>query len=213
MTQHIQILDQNFILHCTGSLFWQEQGMLLVSDVHLGKISHFRKHGAAIPQCAIEKNFELLTKVVVKFKPKTICFLGDLFHSYLNSEWHHFEAWTAEQASKIILVVGNHDIISPLKYENIKIGITQELRLPPFFLTHHPEEKKGFFNFSGHIHPAIKLQGLGRQRLKLPCFFKRTNQMILPAFGEFTGTHILTPTKEDEVYAITKNEVILVSKN
>ncbi|ALM09262.1 metallophosphoesterase [Sediminicola sp. YIK13] len=213
MTQHIQIQDQHITLHSTGALFWQEQDMLLVSDVHLGKVSHFRKHGAAIPQKAIEKNFELLTEIVVKFKPMTICFLGDLFHSHLNSEWQLFEAWIGEQTSKIILVMGNHDIISPLKYEGIGIETIQEILLPPFLLTHHPEERDGFFNFSGHIHPAVKLKGLGRQRLKLPCFFKRENQMILPAFGEFTGTHILTPTKEDEVYAITKNEVILVANH
>ncbi|MEB8327964.1 hypothetical protein OO009_01245 [Flavobacteriaceae bacterium KMM 6897] len=41
----------------------------------------------------------------------------------------------------------------------------------------------------------------------------RKHQMVLPAFGEFTGTHILTPTKEDVLYAIRKNEVILVANN
>ncbi|MFT4832986.1 MAG: DNA ligase-associated metallophosphoesterase [Psychroserpens sp.] len=213
MTHLIHIQDQHFILHFTGALFWKEQGMLLISDVHLGKVSHFRKHGAAIPQKVIEKNFELLTEIVAVFKPKTICFLGDLFHSSLNSEWQLFEAWIGVQTSKLILVMGNHDIISPLKYEGIGIEITQEILLPPFLLTHHPEERIGFFNISGHIHPAVKLEGLGRQRLKLPCFFKRKHQMVLPAFGEFTGTHILTPTKEDVVYAITKNEVILVANN
>ncbi|MGB5780739.1 MAG: metallophosphoesterase, partial [Eudoraea sp.] len=49
MTQTIQIQDQNFILHPSGTLFWQEQATLLISDVHLGKISHFRKFGAAVP--------------------------------------------------------------------------------------------------------------------------------------------------------------------
>tara|TARA_R110002051_G_scaffold50073_2_gene97236 strand:+ start:106 stop:786 length:681 start_codon:yes stop_codon:yes gene_type:complete len=213
MTHTILIQDQYFVLHSTGALFWEGEGMLLISDVHLGKVSHFRKYGAAVPQKAIEKNFELLTEIVANFKPETICFLGDLFHSSLNNEWHLFESWIAEQTSKIILVAGNHDIISPLKYEDIGISVIQELLIPPFLLTHHPEERNGFYNFSGHIHPAVKLKGLGRQRLKLPCFFKTKNQMVLPAFGEFTGTHILTPTKEDEVYAITKNEVILVTNN
>ncbi|MEJ1223122.1 ligase-associated DNA damage response endonuclease PdeM [Sediminicola sp. 1XM1-17] len=212
MTHPIQINDQNFVLHSTGALFWKEERMLLISDVHLGKVSHFRKYGAAVPQQAIEKNFELLTEIVSVFEPRTICFLGDLFHSSLNSEWHRFESWISEQTSKIILVAGNHDIISPLKYEDIGILVIQELVLPPFLMTHHPEERNGYFNFSGHIHPAIKLKGMGRQLLKLPCFFKKQQQMVLPAFGEFTGTHILTPTKEDEVYAITKNEVILVAK-
>ena len=77
-------------------------------------------------------------------------------------------------------------------------------------MTHHPQEREGFFNFCGHIHPAVRLQGFGRQRLKLPCFFKTHSQMILPAFGEFTGTHVLQPKKEDEVFVIVENEVVKI---
>jgi uncharacterized protein len=185
--------------------------MLLVSDVHLGKISHFRKYGAAVPPKAIGKNFQLLDDSVTYFQPKTICFLGDLFHSSLNQEWVHFEKWISAATAKIILVEGNHDIISYLKYEDLGIKVVSELELDGFLLTHHPEEREGLFNFSGHIHPAIKLRGNGKQSLRLPCFFKREKQMILPAFGEFTGTFTLEPKKKDKVYAIAKNEVILVT--
>ncbi|MCB0373931.1 MAG: metallophosphoesterase, partial [Muricauda sp.] len=66
------------------------------------------------------------------------------------------------------------------------------------------------FTFCGHIHPAVKLSGFGRQQLRLPCFFKSKNQMILPAFGEFTGTHALKPKKEDEVYVIVEDSVVKI---
>ncbi len=178
----------------------------------MGKISHFRKYGAAVPQKAIAKNFELLEEVVTFFQPRTICFLGDLFHSAMNQEWEYFNKWVSGVAAQIILVKGNHDIISHLKYEVVGIEVVDELSLDTFLLTHHPEEREGFYNLSGHIHPAIRLHGHGRQSLRLPCFFKRKNHMILPAFGEFTGTHVLRAQKDDEIYAITKNEVILVSK-
>jgi len=184
--------------------------MLLISDVHLGKVSHFRKFGAAVPHKAIPKNFELMTEVVQFFKPKTICFLGDLFHSSLNKEWALFEKWVSDTAAEIILVSGNHDIISPLKYENLNIKVVEEIKSDGFLLTHHPEERKGFFNFSGHIHPAIRLRGSGRQTLRLPCFFKSEHQMIVPAFGEFTGNHTLKPSKKNEVFAITEEEVFQV---
>jgi hypothetical protein len=36
--------------------------------------------------------------------------------------------------------------------------------------------------------------------------------MILPAFGEFTGKHIIKPTQEDVIYAIANEEVVLVNK-
>jgi DNA ligase-associated metallophosphoesterase len=207
---HIQIQDQNFTLHPSGTLFWEEKSILLISDVHLGKVSHFRKYGAAVPQNVVQKNFELMDEALEYFNPKTICFLGDLFHSALNKEWHLFENWVAKKPIEIILVVGNHDIISPLKYEDLGIEVVPEVKWGDFLLTHHPEERIGCFNFSGHIHPAIRLRGKGRQSLRLPCFFKSERQLILPAFGKFTGTFVLEPKKNDEVFAIVEDEIMKI---
>ncbi|MCP4978347.1 MAG: ligase-associated DNA damage response endonuclease PdeM [Maribacter sp.] len=210
MTQNLQIQSQNFTLHASGAMFWNERSALLISDVHLGKVSHFRKFGAAVPQEAIHGNFKLLNDSVAFFKPKRIYFLGDLFHSQLNNEWNYFEAWVSRIKTEIILISGNHDIISPLKYEDLGIQVIDELIIENFLMTHHPEKRSDFFNFCGHIHPAIKLRGHGRQSLRLPCFFKSQNQMILPAFGEFTGSHTLKQKKNNEAYAIVEGMVIKI---
>ncbi len=211
MTQTTTINQQTFIMHCAGALFWQEKEILMVSDVHLGKVSHFRKFGAAVPQKAIAKNFELLHEVLTIFKPKQLFFLGDLFHSSLNQEWLLFKDWVRSQKLKITLVKGNHDIIADENYRAIGIDCIDELLLDGFLLTHHPEERQDFFNVSGHIHPSVKLIGAGRQSLKLPCFFKSKNQLILPAFGTFTGTYTLKPSAEHQVFAITKDSVFRVN--
>ncbi len=210
MSQSIKIQDNTFTMHPSRVLFWEEKSMLLISDVHLGKVSHFRKFGAAVPQKAVQKNFDLMTEVLEFFNPKTVCFLGDLFHSSLNKEWELFEQWVSKTDAEIILVSGNHDIISPLKYEALNVKVVLEIQSDGFLLTHHPEERDGFFNFSGHIHPAVRLRGSGRQTLRLPCFFKSKNQMIVPAFGEFTGSHTLKPSKKNEVFAVTKEAVFQV---
>ncbi|WP_396632415.1 ligase-associated DNA damage response endonuclease PdeM [Maribacter sp. R86514] len=210
MTHSIILHNQTFEMHFSGALFWSENSMLLISDVHLGKVSHFRKYGAAVPQQAVQQNFDALTEVVDYFKPKTIIFLGDLFHSSLNIEWAIFEKWVKTISAEIILVSGNHDIISPLKYEALSIKVIPELIVDSFLLTHHPEAREGLFNFSGHIHPAIKLSGLGRQSVRLPCFYKTKHQMIVPAFGEFTGTYTLEPSDGCEVYALLGDAVLPV---
>ncbi len=211
MTLSISIHDEPFILHPSGALFWKNPEVLLISDVHLGKVSHFRKSGAAVPPAAIRRNFDMMDQVLAHFNPRHVYFLGDLFHSYLNQEWQLFETWIGQQHSQFTLITGNHDIISPLKFELLGIQVSPELEIKPFFFTHHPTIREGYFNFSGHLHPAVRLKGLGRQSLRLPCFFKNNDQMILPAFGEFTGSHVLTPGKKDQVYAIASNEVIDVS--
>ncbi|NNE75836.1 MAG: ligase-associated DNA damage response endonuclease PdeM [Pricia sp.] len=210
MTQSIQIKNQNFVMHPAGVLFWKEKSILLISDVHLGKVSHFRKFGAAVPRKAIQKNFDLMDEAIDYFQPDMVVFLGDLFHSSLNKEWGLFEKWASTVVSEIVLVAGNHDIISPLKYESLGIRVVSEIQLNGFLLTHHPEERASFFTFSGHIHPAVRLHGIGRQSLRLSCFFKLENQMILPAFGTFTGTHVLEAKENDEVFVVAQNEVVKI---
>ncbi|MFD2563861.1 ligase-associated DNA damage response endonuclease PdeM [Aquimarina rubra] len=210
MSKTTQIQNQSFILHPTGVIFWEEKSMLLIADVHFGKVSHFRKHGSAVPNEAIYENFKQLDTIIQVFNPVKICFLGDLFHSYINNEWLLFSDWISKTNAEFILIVGNHDIISPDKYEDLGIKVGSELILDNFLLSHHPEEREHLFNFCGHIHPGVLLKGLGKQRLRLPCFYQTENQMILPAFGEFTGNHTLEPTEKVKIYAITKKEVILV---
>lgn len=212
MTLEIEINRQTFVLHNSGALYWVGKKMLLISDAHLGKISHFRKHGSALPAKAIFMNFSRLDELVAYFVPEKICFLGDLFHSALNKEWHFFEEWVARTALPIILIAGNHDIVSPQKYEELHIPIVSEWLLDGFLLTHFPEEREGAFTFSGHIHPSVMLTGQGRQFLKLPCFFRSGEQIILPAFGEFTGTSVMELKPGDVAYVITKEEVIKISK-
>ncbi|MFL9844182.1 ligase-associated DNA damage response endonuclease PdeM [Flavobacterium rhizosphaerae] len=211
MTLEISLNNNNFILHCSGTMYWVQKRLLLISDAHLGKVSHFRKFGAAIPGAVIHKNFIKLDEVVEYFQPEGICFLGDLFHSDINNEWQLFHDWVVKTNKPIVLVAGNHDIINPAKYHDINIQIVSEWQTGGFLLTHYPEKREGFFNLCGHIHPAVRLTGLGRQSVKLPCYFRSGSQLILPAFGEFTGTYVMEPTEESMIYAILKDDVIEVT--
>lgn len=204
----INIHNQNFVLHPCGAAFWEEKKILLISDLHLGKIAHFRKHGMAIPEKAVQENFNRLNTILDLFDAETIIFLGDLFHSTINNEWDFFADWTKTITQQIILVEGNHDIISKKYYADLSIEIFSELIIDDFLLTHHPTTREDYFNLCGHIHPGIKLKGLGRQFLGLSCFFRKPNQMIFPAFGEFTGNFYLLPEEHDKVYAIAKGEII-----
>ncbi len=210
MTFETTICNQNFTLHSSGALFWNDKNTLLIADVHLGKVTHFRKNGFAIPNEALHRNFDKLMEVVAYFKATTILFLGDLFHSTKNSEWHLFVEWSKKCGCSLVLIAGNHDIIKPYNYQEIGIEVLDYLIMDDFILTHHPIESADFFNFSGHVHPGITLRGLGRSQMKLPCFFQRKNQMILPAFGAFTGLGLMQPQKDDLIYALTSEEVMLI---
>lgn len=210
MTITKNISGHDFVLHPSGAIFWTSRKILLVADVHLGKVSHFRKNGIAVPPESAIGNFELLNEVEAFFKPDIVVFLGDLFHSEINNEWDLFEDWVKNNQSKILLIAGNHDVIDPDHYEKIGVHVFDEMTLGEFLFTHHPKERERVFNFCGHIHPAVRLEGKGRQTLTLPCFFHSPHQMILPAFGEFTGNYVMKPKENDCVYALAEDEVITV---
>ncbi len=202
--------SQNIILDKTGAVFWIEKKALFIADAHLGKVNHFRKNGIAVPHHSQFSFYTKINQLVDDYAPEIIYFLGDLFHSEKNKAWDDFELWVKKQSCQLLLISGNHDIIHKNHFINIGIQVVESLDIAPFLLTHFPTESS-IFNFCGHVHPGVRLQGKGRQRLKVPCFFQRPKQMILPAFGVFTGIHLIHPTIKDKVYVLSNQNVIPIA--
>jgi DNA ligase-associated metallophosphoesterase len=199
------------------ALFLPAYNTLVVADLHFGKINHFRQAGLPVPPAANQKNAEVLIDMINKIKPARMIFLGDLFHSHYNEEWEvvgqivkHFPSCDFE------LVRGNHDIMSEQQYNRKGIKVTETEELGAWILTHEPmdvaEIGDGQINLSGHLHPGARLHGKGRQALTLPCFWHSSHQLILPAFGSFTGLAPIRPRKSDLVYVIMDNKVVQVNQ-
>jgi metallophosphoesterase superfamily enzyme len=55
---------------------------------------------------------------------------------------------------------------------------------------------------AGHVHPAYRLFGKGRQRLRLPCFYVQAQVSLLPAFGAFTGGMNIERGEKSKVYVV-----------
>ncbi|RKQ42631.1 putative phosphoesterase [Roseivirga pacifica] len=209
MTIH-KILGQTFYLLPERAIFWKETEHLIIADLHLGKAGHFRKSGIPVSDLVHSKDVYLLDRLIDKHKPRTVVFLGDLFHSEENQSWTQFRQWLkSKSATHFQLVLGNHDILPEQSYRLPNLEVLEQLELAPFTLTHIPEDTTQY-NLAGHIHPAVRLSGKGRQSLRLPCFYFGSNNGILPAFGQFTGTARIPITKHDDVYAITEDSVVKV---
>jgi len=212
----VAIGNFSFELLSQKALYWPSKKILLIADLHLGKVNHYRKAGYPVPTRANDENTSVLIDLLNHHKPERILFLGDLFHSHYNEEWEvlgqvirHFRSTSFE------LVMGNHDIMSTLQYERHNVVVhKEELLIDDLLLTHAPSEEpvEGVYNLAGHIHPGAKLFGKGRQALLLPCFYFGKQQGILPAFGSFTGLYPVKVVKGDCVYVIADGEVIDVSK-
>ncbi len=211
----VTIAGEDLILHPYKAIYWPAEQVLFIADLHLGKATHFRKAGIAVPAAVEDNNLDKLTALFLDFKPKRVLFLGDLFHSDYNSNWEEFGMLITQfQKISFELVPGNHDIMAQSEYEKFGIVIQPlDYRLGPFMLTHYPveEEEKGCYHLSGHVHPGVRLRGGGRQSLRLPCFYFGAHQGILPAFGAFTGYMTLKPSKGDLIFVVLEGGVLAVN--
>jgi len=205
----VNIHEEDLLLSSEKAIYWKKKSALLIADLHIGKVTHFRNNNIAIPQEAAQRNFDRLEKLVLRFKPTKVYFLGDLFHSFYNKEWEMLIFTLAKYPKvKFELITGNHDILKDEHYESAGISCVMERKLGPFILTHHPESHDGFYNLCGHIHPGVRMKGTGRQYIKLPCFYFGEQQGILPAFGSFTGTAALKIKPSDQVFAVLNDKVV-----
>lgn len=219
MSSFIQhtVNNNSFILHNNRTLFWEQEKTLILSDLHLGKTGHFRKSGIAIPHAVMKEDMQRLVDAIQFFKPQQVVIVGDMFHSVENKEHEMFLKWRNDLAHvKILLVKGNHDIVPQQWYSDAAIEVIDNcLRINNVAFIHHIEdadekELQQYYFFSGHIHPAASIKGLGKQTLRFPCFYFTQQFAVLPAFGKFTGTYLVEPSKNEKTFAVVNNSVIQV---
>ncbi|HZY38987.1 MAG TPA: ligase-associated DNA damage response endonuclease PdeM [Mucilaginibacter sp.] len=211
-----KLLEQDLILLPQKAIYWQQQKALIAADVHLGKVGHFRKSGIAVPRDMEQSELSVLSDLVYEYKPEKLIFLGDFFHSDINSDWDWMVLWRSQFPKlEIILIKGNHDIIDETHYTRLNINIGEELLIAPFLMLHHPLAEDELQNAAGyvlcgHIHPGISLAGRARQQITLPCFAFGKKQAILPSFGTFTGRVAIRSNKTDRIFAIANDKVLAI---
>ena len=204
-------------------MFWEEEKALIVSDLHFGKTGHFRKSGIAIPPSVYREDLQRLVIQIQYFQPRELIIVGDMFHSHANKELELFLKWRSDLSGiHIRLIRGNHDILKDEWYEQARIDLSsQTLSRKDFHFVHditgqltqknsstkHISADQPYF-FSGHIHPGIRLSGMGKQSLCFPCFYFGKKYAVLPAFSRFTGVAMIYPEAEEEVFAIVNQELI-----
>lgn len=193
------------------ALIWDEKKLLILADLHLGKVTHFRKEGIPLPKQVEKDNYDRFSFLLLNNEVERVIILGDLFHSAYNAEWQQFKDFLKIFSHiNFDLVLGNHDIMSMDQYTADNLTVHDTLLLPPFYMTHEPQKKDNFINMCGHIHPSIIMIGKGLQRLRLPCFHLSRDGIILPAFGAFTGTYNICPSEEDSIYLVSGESIIKV---
>ncbi|QIH34385.1 ligase-associated DNA damage response endonuclease PdeM [Sphingobacterium sp. DR205] len=212
--QHITFNKQTLILNNQRTIFWPKQNTLILSDLHLGKAAHFRKHGIPIPSDTSSRDLDRLAALIDHYRAENVLVVGDLIHAGINQEVLLLAAFKQRYADlNFHLVVGNHDRkVEKLAEQVDLIYHHDKFELEQISFVHEPIIDPSAFTISGHIHPGIRIKLPPNKHLRLPCFWVSTQQIILPAFSKFTGLDSRRMPQEYDCYAL-HDEIILPLKN
>jgi uncharacterized protein len=168
-----------------GALYWPEQGLLAVADLHLEKGSSFAARGQLLPPYDTAMTLARLARLIARYAPRCVVALGDSFHDGggpARLAHHDRNTLSALQRGRDWLwLTGNHDP-EPVA----DIGGVFELALTIGVLTfrHLPSGTAG--EIAGHLHPVARIARRGRA-VSRRCFAADATRMVMPAFGAYTG--------------------------
>ena len=196
------------------TVFFPEQGILAVGDLHVGYDYMLVQSGVLVPERQIKETLEDFERIIEKIKSlgyelKKIVFLGDIKHSFgyefaERNELREIIAALTKYVPEenIIFVKGNHDTMD----------YTLERKMKPYHI--EPDAGIAFIHghqtfpeifdkgiktvVLGHLHPSVILEetpGVKREIYK--CFLEGEshdkNLIILPSFlGMSEGTPVNT---------------------
>ena len=181
----LEIVGVSFVADLSGALFWQEQSLLVVSDLHLEKGSSFAARGVLLPPYDTAATLGRLAMVIARHDPKMVIALGDSFHdrsAHDRLSVADRNAIAALQARRDwIWISGNHD---PALTSDLGGIVASEVAIGPIVFRHEPTGAAG--EIAGHLHPKARVATRARW-MERRCFASDGERVVMPAFGAYTG--------------------------
>jgi DNA ligase-associated metallophosphoesterase len=181
----VEIAGIALLADLSGALFWEEQRLLVVADLHLEKGSSFASRGVLLPPYDTVATLSRLAAVIARHDPRMVIALGDSFH---DREAHQRlsvgdrDALTALQAHRDwIWISGNHDPAIPSDFGGV---VATEVAIGPIHFRHEPTG--AFGEIAGHLHPKARVPTRGRT-MERRCFVSDEARLVMPSFGAYTG--------------------------
>lgn len=206
--KNIKIQNETFILTNQRAVFWEKEKALILSDLHIGKAAHFRRNGIAVTSHIMKGDLERLSALIEHFQPEKCIVVGDLLHAGDNSDVDEFCAWKDQYPNlQFYLIEGNHDRISESLERKLCLNLKSSLlEIDAFTFIHDFEATQPGFQITGHIHPGIVLNSAVKS-IRLPCFALTSNQLLLPAFSQFTGLDTKNLPRKSKFFVFTDTEI------
>ncbi len=170
-----------------GALWWADERLLVVADLHLEKGSSFARRGQMLPPYDTGETLARLGRLIETLQPRAVVALGDSFHDdggALRLSVRDRSALDALHAGRDWLwVAGNHDPDLPASLPGMRVDA---LAVGPLTFRHEPASGTVDGEIAGHLHPAARVVGRGKS-VRRRCFAGDGYRLILPAFGAYAG--------------------------
>jgi uncharacterized protein len=170
-----------------GALWWADERLLAVADLHFEKGSSFARRGQMLPPYDTGETLARLAVLIDALRPRTVVALGDSFHDDDGAHRlsHHDRTSLAalQSGRDWIWIAGNHDRDLPDGLAGSRLDI---LSIGKLTFRHEPAPCEADGEIAGHLHPAARVIGRGRS-VRRRCFAGDGYRLILPAFGAYAG--------------------------
>ncbi len=172
-----------------GALYWPEESLLAVADLHLEKGSSFAGRGMLLPPYDTAATLGTLTQLVAHYAPRTVVALGDSLHDRAAARRlsvSDLEALRAVQRGREwVWIAGNHD---PDPVPELGGRSATALAIGPLTFRHEPSVggAQGQGEIAGHLHPVARVAQRGRS-VSRRCFAADRTRIVMPALGAYAG--------------------------
>ena len=165
----------------SGALWLPDDGLLCVSDLHLGKSDRIaRRSGVMLPPYDVQETLDKLANDIAATDPRQVICLGDSFDDLAAADNlgddMRLRLTSLQAGRKWVWIEGNHDP-GP-----VDLGGSHLAQVQIGTLTFRHIATDANAEISGHYHPKYRLAGRSR-----PAFILDTNRIIMPAYGAYTG--------------------------
>ncbi len=169
----------------SGALWWPEENLLVVSDLHLGKSDRIaRRGGASLPAYDTRDTLNRLAADLALTHARTMVCLGDSFDDLetIDTLPKEERQWIMrlQAGRRWVWIEGTHNA-GPVEFGGAHLA---ELPLSPLTFRHIAQNGASG-EISGHYHPKATATIKGRT-LTRPAFLIDSNRVILPAYGTYS---------------------------
>jgi hypothetical protein len=201
------------------SLYFPEEKMLAISDLHIGYEDSLSSQGIFIPRRQFQETMKDLKDIFEKVNVKEVVVVGDLKHEFGNissQEWRETRKvldFIKEKAGRAVLVKGNHDkILKPIA-EREEVEIIECYKKDGICFVHGDKlvmeclDSEIKMIVAGHRHPAVVL-GDKYKTEKYKCFlvgkYKGKKVIVLPSFFPFVEGSEVSNIEDNKMFISEK---------